>query len=301
VAVLSYVTVATALEAFDGAEHSSEAQQYLNSIGGDTVVIPGSGAVVPASQALVHKRKHALDRTIRDGPDAFPARLNLTRESLRNDEMRVTLPAFAYDATLGVDLITTPADLYSALAAADGQELAALQASLGNVKARIWDLYANYIAVPARDYLYYYAKGFYWSEVIDGEYIDLSGTGEACSETEIITGGQTAILTLSGGFTWAAEGATFNALRQGFIDAISPGGVQANGFEVEVIPLMAVGDVVRTSDTVVTITFPAAAGYSIEGDPESCDIYVPPKAIITPPGGAVQILRLAGAVTVTPD
>ena len=81
-------------------------------------------------------------------------------------------------------------------------------------------------------------------------------------EAEIVAGGKTIILTLSDD-QWVAAGATFDAVRQDLIDGLLSDGVEAAGWNVEVQTAIPVGNVVRTSDTVVTITLPAVAGYGI--------------------------------------
>ncbi len=81
-------------------------------------------------------------------------------------------------------------------------------------------------------------------------------------ESEIVTGGQTIILTLTGG-TWAASGATFDAQRQAIINGLTAAEAEAGGWNATVKPAMVVTNVVRTSASIVTITLPAVAGYQI--------------------------------------
>ena len=93
--------------------------------------------------------------------------------------------------------------------------------------------------------------------------IALTGTVTTSStEANIRTGGLTIILTLTGD-TWVAAGATFDATRQDIIDGLAA--KPDNGdFDWDlVVSTLAVTDVVRTSDTVVTITLPAVATYNI--------------------------------------
>lgn len=105
----------------------------------------------------------------------------------------------------------------------------------------------------------------------------VTGTFTNDSETEIRAGGSTVILTMENG-TWVAAGATFNAERQGIIDGMDSAGTDAGGWDAKVIPTITVGDVVRTSDTVVTITLPAVPLYDIEAD-ETITITVPASAV----------------------
>lgn len=80
-------------------------------------------------------------------------------------------------------------------------------------------------------------------------------------ESELVTGGETIILTLTGA-EWVAAGAAFNAQRQAIIDGIDSAQSEAAGWDAQrsSIPVTAV---VRTSSTVVTITLPALGSYSV--------------------------------------
>jgi hypothetical protein len=88
------------------------------------------------------------------------------------------------------------------------------------------------------------------------------GDGDPRMASDIVAGGKTIILTLTGD-TWVASGATFNAERQSIIDGLQSSTDPANGWNAEVLGELAVTDVVRTSDTVVTITLPAVAAYAL--------------------------------------
>ena len=59
--------------------------------------------------------------------------------------------------------------------------------------------------------------------------------------------------------------------------------VQATGFNIEVRDKMAVTDVVRTSDTVVTVTLPASAAYDIDSQ-EIVTSIIPDAALVTATG-----------------
>ncbi len=82
------------------------------------------------------------------------------------------------------------------------------------------------------------------------------------AESEVIAGGGETILTITGD-TWVAAGAAFNAQRQNIIDGFDSAQVEATGWNAEVRDKEVVGAVVRTSDTVVTITWSAAAAYDV--------------------------------------
>jgi hypothetical protein len=91
----------------------------------------------------------------------------------------------------------------------------------------------------------------------------LTGTITAsATETDIRAGGKTIILTLTGD-TWVSAGATFDAQRQNIINGLTAASSPANGWNNVVKAGAAVTDVVRTSNTVVTITLEAFASYDI--------------------------------------
>lgn len=85
----------------------------------------------------------------------------------------------------------------------------------------------------------------------------LSGTATASiTEADITAGGKTIILTLAND-TWVAAGATFDAERQGIIDGLVSAQSESTGWNNIVKANEPVASVVRTSDTVVTITLEA--------------------------------------------
>ena len=92
--------------------------------------------------------------------------------------------------------------------------------------------------------------------------IALTGTVTDDGEDDIRTGGSTIVLTLTDD-TWVAAGATFNAERQNIINGLVSAQAEANGWNNVVQAGLAVTDVVRTSNTVVTVTLPAFAAYDI--------------------------------------
>ncbi len=90
-------------------------------------------------------------------------------------------------------------------------------------------------------------------------------TGTAASgltEQRVRTGGYTLIATLTGD-TFVASGATFDAQRQAIINGLDSGQAEAAGWDAVVKAGLAVTDVVRTSNTVCTITLPAFSTYQI--------------------------------------
>lgn len=120
-----------------------------------------------------------------------------------------------------------------------------------------------------------------------GTSVSAAITGTAASgttEAHIVSGGRTIIITLTGD-TWVASGATFDAQRQAIIDGIDSGAAEATGWDAVVKAGLAVGDVVRTSDTIVTVTLPAFASFNITAT-ETITVTVP-SAALTLAGGAL--------------
>lgn len=107
----------------------------------------------------------------------------------------------------------------------------------------------------------------------------LTGTVTASiTEADIVAGGKTIILTVTGD-TWVAAGATFDAQRQNIINGIDSAQAEATGWDAEVKAKEVVGAVVRTSDTVVTITLTAQAGYNITAT-ETITATIPATALV---------------------
>jgi len=113
----------------------------------------------------------------------------------------------------------------------------------------------------------------------------VTGTATASiKESNIVAGGKTIIITLTND-TWVAAGATFNAQRQAIINGIDSAQAEATGWDAVVKALQGVAGVVRTSDTVVTITLDAQSTYNITAA-ETITVTVP-SAALTGNGGAV--------------
>lgn len=106
----------------------------------------------------------------------------------------------------------------------------------------------------------------------------VSGTITSATEADIVSGGKTIIITLTNA-TWAASGAAFNAIRQDIIDGLDSSGAEATGWNTVVRDTEPVGSVVRTSDTVVTITLTAHPTYDITAD-ETITVTVPATALV---------------------
>lgn len=97
------------------------------------------------------------------------------------------------------------------------------------------------------------------------------------TESEVVAGGETLIITLSGD-TWVSAGATFNAQRQNIINGIDGSGAESTGWNAVVRDALSVSSVVRTSDTVVTVTLEAAPTFDIETS-ETVKVTVPSTAV----------------------
>jgi len=108
----------------------------------------------------------------------------------------------------------------------------------------------------------------------------LTGTATASIvESDVVTGGKTIILTLTGD-TWVTAGATFDAQRQNIIDGIDSAQAEAAGWDATWKVNEGVSAVVRTSSTVVTITMTAEAGYDITAQ-ETITATIPATALTT--------------------
>jgi hypothetical protein len=95
-------------------------------------------------------------------------------------------------------------------------------------------------------------------------------------EEDIVAGGKTIILTLTDE-TWAAAGSAFNNARAAIIFSITGSGTELFGWN-NVRATIPVTDVVRTSDTVVTITLSAIPTYSISAN-ETLTFKAPASAL----------------------
>lgn len=103
-------------------------------------------------------------------------------------------------------------------------------------------------------------------------------------EADIVTGSKTIIITLTGD-TWVTAGATFDAQRQNIINGLDSAQAEAAGWDAQVKANLAVGTVVRTSNTIVTVTLSAQAAYNITAR-ETVTVTIPATAV----AGAAQIV-----------
>lgn len=103
----------------------------------------------------------------------------------------------------------------------------------------------------------------------------LTGTITSAVESDIVGGGKTIILTLTGA-TWQPAGAAFNNQRQAILNGLDSAQSEAAGWDAQ-LPTIAVSTVVRTSNSVVTITLPALGSYSVTAN-ETITATIPASA-----------------------
>ena len=100
----------------------------------------------------------------------------------------------------------------------------------------------------------------------------------ATTEADLVAGGKTIIITLTGD-TWVAVGATFDAQRSNIIQGLDSAQSEAGGWNAKVRDIEGVSAVVRTSDTVCTITLTAHADVDITAQ-ETITVTVPSTAVV---------------------
>lgn len=123
----------------------------------------------------------------------------------------------------------------------------------------------------------------------------ITGTATATiTEADVVAGGKTIIITLTGDMWVVAAGGLFDAQRQNIIDGLDSAQSEATGWNAEVRDKLAVTTVVRTSDTVVTITLSAQAAYDITAQ-ETITVTVPATATL------LGLSAIVGAPTFTVD
>lgn len=111
-------------------------------------------------------------------------------------------------------------------------------------------------------------------------YATVTGTATASIvEADVVAGGKTIIITLDGD-TWIAAGAgSFDLQRDEILQGLDSAQGEALGWNLQVRDIELVTAVVRTSDTVVTITLSASALYDITAQ-EIITVTVPSTAIV---------------------
>lgn len=96
-------------------------------------------------------------------------------------------------------------------------------------------------------------------------------------ESEIIAGGETLIITLTGD-TWVATVGADNAITQALIDGIASDKAEDGGWDNVVQANMVHGDVSRDTSTKITITLGAEPTYQIT-DIETITVTIPTTAL----------------------
>lgn len=135
----------------------------------------------------------------------------------------------------------------------------------------------------------YRRKAFVWQPPAQrwvgtsGRRAAITGTITASvTETDIVAGGKTIIITLTGD-TWIAAGAgSFDLQRDEILQGLDSAQGEALGWNAKVRDLEVVAAVVRTSDTVVTITLTASVTYDITAQ-ETITVTIPSTALVTGP------------------
>ncbi len=109
--------------------------------------------------------------------------------------------------------------------------------------------------------------------------ISLIGSVVDDTEQDIRNGASVLILVLSGD-TWVATMGGDNAITQALIDGLTSAQNEARGWNAIVRPGLNAANVIRTSDTIVTITLPAFTGYDLSAN-ETITGTVPASALTT--------------------
>ena len=149
-----------------------------------------------------------------------------------------------------------------------------------------WEAYAQYRYTSAGDTTSsptFSGASPNWSgilvEIREAPSAAITGTATASiNESDIVTGGKTVIITLKNA-TWIAAGAaSFDLQRDEIIAGMDSAQSELLGWDNVVKALQSLGGVVRTSDTVVTITLDAQATYNITAT-ETITVTVPSTSI----------------------
>lgn len=106
----------------------------------------------------------------------------------------------------------------------------------------------------------------------------LSGTITSATQNTIVSGGATIVLTLTAD-SWVATVGEDNAITTALIDGLDSAQSETNGWNNIVRDNLTYTAVERTSDTVVTITLPAFAGYATLAN-ETITATVPGSALL---------------------
>lgn len=117
----------------------------------------------------------------------------------------------------------------------------------------------------------------------------ITGTATASiTESDVVTGGKTIIITLTGD-TFKAAGTGpigTTAQSEALLAGIDSAQSEATGWDAEVKANLTTSDLARTSDTVATVTLPASASYDITAQ-ETITVTVPTDVLVTAAGAIV--------------
>jgi hypothetical protein len=175
-----------------------------------------------------------------------------------------------------------------------GQDCVTYKNSINGDSCVVYDWQGRAVTVRAPEVLNYTNKLF--STTLP----TIAATGTIIAggvvESQIVTGGETLILTLTDG-TWATSGTNFNALRQAILDGLVSAQAEAAGWNAK-RAAFAVTTVVRTSATIVTVTTPATAAYSVTAD-EIITITVPVNAVVNSLGQPINKTFASAPTTFT--
>ena len=121
--------------------------------------------------------------------------------------------------------------------------------------------------------------------LVEGSAVVTGTITPSVTEADIVAGGKAIIITLTGD-TWIAAGAaSFDLQRDEILQGLDSAQSEALGWNLQVRDTELVTAVVRTSDTVVTITLNAQVAYNITAT-ETITVTVPATAVV----GAQEIL-----------
>lgn len=118
----------------------------------------------------------------------------------------------------------------------------------------------------------------------------------ALTEPVVVADSHITTITLSND-TWVPSGSAFNQVRQIILNGVTSAQSEILGWNREVRDKESVTSVVRTSDTLVTITWSAAPDYDITGN-EAITVTVPDEALITSTSPVVATPAIAVAADV---
>src|SRR3989344_236257 len=135
----------------------------------------------------------------------------------------------------------------------------------------------------------------------------LTGSAVTCQmqESDIVNGLKTIIITLSGD-TWVAAGSTFDNQRDEIIAGLDSAQSEATGWDAVVKNNISLSNVVRTNNTVVTITLDAFASYNITAT-ETITATIPSTALtggntmVATPTFSISVDQITFTEQDTPD